>query len=704
MAASTIIINDADPRRQYTATAAQTAFDFPLPFFATGDLTVYLTPVGNEPDDASDLMTITTDYTVTGEDTQDGGLVTLVVPAAAGDIVTIERVVSLERLTDFQVAGDLLAETLNQEQDTEIMISQQLRADIDRAPKRSTSSASTADLTLPEPEAGKALGWNGGATALENVTPQQTVSDQIFDTKSALVAASITAGLTAHTRGYIKAGDEGEAPYLVKTAAQATTDGDTIDEVGSGFTLANGNLAVRQGPHNAKQWGMVAGLATSDTTGAAANTAAFKAYRDWVAILGGTIHFPEGEYVGALDADTVAKDTFNSRGCAFELVSWVNVLGEGAATGGASQVGTRFNLSDGQNCDVMGNYENTLAGLSGCWMDHFTVNGNRDNNLTAGDGIFIGSVFTLTGFGKIKVVATRGRGIGVEATSTPIWLGQVFCGDTGEEGVYIDGASSGAVNIMDLQCDNAGVNGTGEAGFKLNVGSTENTNVNIFNYRYEHNITSDPNASPLGIVLNNLNGCTVNIYGGYGFSNDATATDFIKVTGATGRVNIIGTTCNSNYTNVFNDVVSGRVIAQSTSGIPAMFEALQTWQAITFKNKGAGGCGTSKLTTGNVFEINNPADGAVTTDTKIYGTTIEAANFDESGSTGATRGRTQTGSLLLTAVSGNSTLVLGGPGSPEGRGDATAPVGSVYLRNDGGAGTTLYVKESGAGNTGWVAK
>lgn len=46
--------------------------------------------------------------------------------------------------------------------------------------------------------------------------------------------------------------------------------------------------------------------------------------------------------------------------------------------------------------------------------------------------------------------------------------------------------------------------------------------------------------------------------------------------------------------------------------------------------------------------------------------------------------------------------VLSGTGSPEGV--VTATVGKLYTRDDGGAGTTLYVKESGAGNTGWVAK
>lgn len=43
-----------------------------------------------------------------------------------------------------------------------------------------------------------------------------------------------------------------------------------------------------------------------------------------------------------------------------------------------------------------------------------------------------------------------------------------------------------------------------------------------------------------------------------------------------------------------------------------------------------------------------------------------------------------------------------GTGSPEG--NVTAVIGSLYTRTDGGAGTTLYVKESGTGNTGWVAK
>ena len=46
--------------------------------------------------------------------------------------------------------------------------------------------------------------------------------------------------------------------------------------------------------------------------------------------------------------------------------------------------------------------------------------------------------------------------------------------------------------------------------------------------------------------------------------------------------------------------------------------------------------------------------------------------------------------------------VSSGSGSPEGV--VTAPIGSLYTNTAGGASTTLYVKTSGTGNTGWTAK
>ncbi len=50
-------------------------------------------------------------------------------------------------------------------------------------------------------------------------------------------------------------------------------------------------------------------------------------------------------------------------------------------------------------------------------------------------------------------------------------------------------------------------------------------------------------------------------------------------------------------------------------------------------------------------------------------------------------------------ISIGKVFITAGVGSPESR--IPGIVGSIYLRTDGGAGTTLYVKESGTGNTGW---
>lgn len=66
---------------------------------------------------------------------------------------------------------------------------------------------------------------------------------------------------------------------------------------------------------------------------------------------------------------------------------------------------------------------------------------------------------------------------------------------------------------------------------------------------------------------------------------------------------------------------------------------------------------------------------------------------------------TKSGDFIISgdlSVSGATAREIAGSGTPEGA--VAAPVGSTFRRTDGGAGTSFYVKESGTGNTGWVAK
>lgn len=64
--------------------------------------------------------------------------------------------------------------------------------------------------------------------------------------------------------------------------------------------------------------------------------------------------------------------------------------------------------------------------------------------------------------------------------------------------------------------------------------------------------------------------------------------------------------------------------------------------------------------------------------------------------------RQGSGTLAAQALFSGTAAIRNGTGTPESA--VTGNVGDLFLRTDGGASTTLYVKESGTGNTGWVAK
>jgi hypothetical protein len=57
------------------------------------------------------------------------------------------------------------------------------------------------------------------------------------------------------------------------------------------------------------------------------------------------------------------------------------------------------------------------------------------------------------------------------------------------------------------------------------------------------------------------------------------------------------------------------------------------------------------------------------------------------------------GKLYIGGIAGTAPVFVSGSGSPESV--ITAPVGSVYMRTDGGHQTALYYKDTGTGNTGW---
>ena len=158
---------------------------------------------------------------------------------------------------------------------------------------------------------------------------------------------------------------------------------------------------------------------------------------------------------------------------------------------------------------------------------------------------------------------------------------------------------------------------------------------------------------------------------------DSTAVEALRVDSSTTSVLVI----NSTATGKIAQIGGSRFLSITDDGTDVLLGA---------EGNGGAAAGLKFTTdpfTSNVTRINVSKDG----DISFYEDTGTTAKFfwdasAESLSLGGSSGATWTQ----------------GTGTPEG--SVTAPVGSFYSRTDGGAGTSFYVKESGTGNTGWVAK
>ncbi len=64
-------------------------------------------------------------------------------------------------------------------------------------------------------------------------------------------------------------------------------------------------------------------------------------------------------------------------------------------------------------------------------------------------------------------------------------------------------------------------------------------------------------------------------------------------------------------------------------------------------------------------------------------------------------GGTLSGTLVISApIKFTTAKIMAGNGIPEG--SITADVGSLWIREDGSGTSTLYIKKTGSGNTGWI--
>jgi hypothetical protein len=150
------------PRVQYTAANLQTVFAYPWPIFTDEDIKVWRTPIGSEPSEIADLLTLNIDYTVTGAGTENGGTIVLNLPAVGGDILTLQREMAIERLTNYSNGNAINADALNADFDRLTMMLQDLNVFIQEIIPKYEIPTVIAEEMLKLPELLQGYIWQGG--------------------------------------------------------------------------------------------------------------------------------------------------------------------------------------------------------------------------------------------------------------------------------------------------------------------------------------------------------------------------------------------------------------------------------------------------------------------------------------------------------------------------------------------------------------
>lgn len=196
---------DVIPIVRYLADGAQTVFTYPFPVFASEDLVIYL-------NGAKQIS----GFTIAGAGQTSGGTVTFDAPPDEDMIVTLERKLPLERLTDFLEGGDFSARSINTELDFLIAAIQQVARKGDLMLRYGDHEA-PGDFILPSKRqrAGKALGFNAkghpvaismeGSVALPEFTAYgggavaRSIDDKLGDMVSVKDFGAVGDGLTNDT-------------------------------------------------------------------------------------------------------------------------------------------------------------------------------------------------------------------------------------------------------------------------------------------------------------------------------------------------------------------------------------------------------------------------------------------------------------------------------------------------------------------------
>ncbi len=235
----------------YTGDGATVTFAFTWKVWAESEIKVILRLVS---DGSETTLTLTTDYSVTlSADLPSAGSITTVATYSNLYTITIKANFPQTQEVDYGEGDKFPAESHEEALDRAVRLIQQLSEQLSRT-LLLPESTSFEDLTLPDPEADKHLGWNAGATDLENKTVATTLGSGTIinvtaaytltiDNQMVFCTGTFIITLLAASTGFLeRICNKGTGVITIKPGA-----GDTIEGSGSVILAAQYDTVTLKG-------------------------------------------------------------------------------------------------------------------------------------------------------------------------------------------------------------------------------------------------------------------------------------------------------------------------------------------------------------------------------------------------------------------------------------------------------------------------
>ena len=231
------VVSEINRTAELTTDGSETDYDFGMLIYDESELLVYFKATGG----SFALLTLNSDYGVIF--TEYGGTVStsgFIAPLVAGTLLIIRHIPDTQQASWLYLDGHSEVQHQN-DFDRAVIRILQLLEQISRAPQFAIHS-STTGITFPEPVSNLLVGWNAGATDLENKTPDALGLTAAFDDLSDVDVDAPTDGdMVRYDSG---TGTWVKVAYAALSYFELLKAGNTPGDNGNCRFIISGNLLI----------------------------------------------------------------------------------------------------------------------------------------------------------------------------------------------------------------------------------------------------------------------------------------------------------------------------------------------------------------------------------------------------------------------------------------------------------------------------